>query len=196
MPQAALPDINTILITYRREIISDLNHNNYSGVIGSLMAINAVLPEKYQVEISTNKYNETINHGLIAVCGHCKAETDYKDLVIKKVLQDSFKELLTNNEFDRLWSCPKCNKDNRLSKTQIIKPEPKTPYYIGIVPEPPERNDGMIDRTTYRKRFIAWARNFLVELEHQMGRYRIEYVPKDNDFDNESVESGGEEYDI
>lgn len=195
MPQAALPDINTILITYRREIISDLNHRNYSGVIGSLMAINAVLPEKYQVEISTERYNETMNHGLLVKCGNCKEEQELKTLIIKKLLLDSFHKLITNSDYERIWRCPKCHQNNKMSKTKIIRPEPKMPYYVGIVPEPPERNDGMIDRTTYRKRFIAWARNFLVELEHQMGKYRIEYVPKDNEGEDSNVESGGEEFD-
>lgn len=194
MPQAALPDINTILITYRREIIVDLNHKNYSGVVGSLMAINAVLPDKYQVEISTRKYNEHVNQSRLAKCGYCNYEPELKTLKIENVLLDSFNELIRNTKNDKVWKCEKCKKMNRMSKTKIIQPKPKMPFFIGIVPEPPERADGMMDRMSYSKKFTAWARNFLVELEHQMGKYRIEYVPKSGDEEENIGDNGGEEF--
>ena len=196
MPQAALPDINTILITYRREVVVDLKSKRYSGVIGSLLSMNAVLPKEYQVEISTPKYNEAINKNILAVCKSCKEETEYVNVRTHDILLDSISSLIQNKKYDKMWKCPKCKKYNSLLKTEFVKPEPKKPYFLKIVPDVPERMDGIISTMAYHKKFEAWARNFLVELEFQMGKYRIEYKPKGDDEFDDNVHSGGEEFDV
>ena len=48
----------------------------------------------------------------------------------------------------------------------------KQPYYLGVVPMPPQRKDGLLDRVRYDREFERWAWVMLAELEHKMATYR------------------------
>ena len=43
----------------------------------------------------------------------------------------------------------------------------KEPYYLGIVPKPPRRLEGMQDRGSYARKVSRWAWNFIAELEEK-----------------------------
>jgi hypothetical protein len=193
MPQAALPDVNTILITYRRERIVDLKSKRFTGALGSLLSMNAALPKKYQVEISTKKYNLALNKNILAVCSKCKDEPEYHSLIVDDYLLSSFGSLVSGTKYEKRWKCSKCNYVNILSKTELIKPEPKKPFFLGVVPDPPILTKGLMSEIDYPSLFEAWAWNFSVELEYQMGKYRVEYKPQEGEEPEEILEGGEEE---
>jgi len=193
MPQSSIPDLNTGYITYRREILFSINHKRYSDCIGSLINLNALLPKEYQVKISTIEYNKLVKESVIAVCPDCKTEFDYQTLKIQQILLNSFQSIMANSHIDKVWFCNNCHKTNRLQLTQIKKKSPQQPYFLQVVPKPPQRKDGMMDRMTYDKKFTSWAWNFFAELENMVKRYRIEYVPKEGENESGEIMDGGEE---
>ena len=209
-PQAALPDLNTAWIKYRTEVLAAIKSKNYNSMFGSLFAINAMLPKDYQVEISDRKYYDKIKQDVIVICNHCSkvcehcidgkgeciAETKRDDIKIKNVIGTILTSILINNKTEKLWQCPKCNKNNILSRTRIIQNVLKEPFFIKIVPSPPSRKDGIIHRREYPKKVEKWAYQFLDELEHQMSKFRLEYVPKDTEFGEESLPDGQETLDF
>ena len=58
MRSAALPDLNSGYVTYRKYILTALQSQNYDLATGYLYDLNAILPDDYKVEISTIKFNE------------------------------------------------------------------------------------------------------------------------------------------
>jgi len=198
LPAHALPDLNTGYITYRREILTNLKSENYRYCIGALYTLNGMLPETYQIEISTIRYNEITQQKLLATCKHCEIVSDYTNLKIVNTLLPLVEGMIIGKDHEKMWYCNNCHKYNKLSQTDLGKNVPIEPYFLKVVPKPPERRDGIVDRLHYKKNIENWVITFLIEVEHQMGKYRREYVPKgDRDEENmEMIDYGGEELDV
>ena len=191
MPQAILPDLNSAYIRYRNLILEKISSKDWTLCFGALFAINGILPKDYQVTVSSIEYNKKTQTGLIMVCGYCTedikendkvitrpTEHDSKKVVIYNKLQDSVNQVLTGKKFIKLWDCPKCKKTNKLDKTEIIRTALQEPVHFQVVPNAPERKDGIAQRSNYDIDVEKWILQFLGELEYQMGKYRREYVPK------------------
>jgi len=186
MPQAALPDLNTAYIIYRREVLNTIKSRNYTAMFGSLFAINALLPENYQVEISDKKYYDMIAQKVFVVCKHCNEETRRDTIKVHDIMTNLIVSTITGNISEKLWDCPKCHKPNNLSKSKMIQEIPKEPTFTKVVPNPPNRTNALNDRNELHKKLEKWAYRLLDELEHQMSLFRLEYKPKDEDMtDNE-----------
>ena len=182
MPQAALPDLNTQWIINTREVWTAIKQKNYNSLFGALFAINAMMPKEYQVEISDLKYYSKIKQDVILICkscslvcphcvgkgGDCIAETNLHDTKVRDLDTSLFVRLMLNTKNEKIWHCTKCDTNNILSKTQMIQTVMKEPFYLRMVPSPPGRKDGILDRRTYHKKVERWALQFLNELEHQM----------------------------
>ena len=208
MVQARLPDINTEFITYRREALSCISGKNYSGLFTALYAYNALLPEKYQIKISTKDYNKITKEDIYVECENCteidpEDESDepkerqkrilYKDLIIKERLLPSFEASIKGKDSYKFWKCPKCKKETILEKTNFKQKVRKKPYYLRVMPEPPARKDGIMDKKSYHRKIAQWAGNFLAELAHQESKFREDYVPKDNELETEEIQLSSEE---
>ena len=50
------------------------------------------------------------------------------------------------------------------------------PFYRKVVPSPPTKQIGLQNRFHFEQEFKEWFYNFLEELQHQLARYRIEYI--------------------
>lgn len=196
-PQAALPDLNTAFIVYRREAITSLKSKRYDACFGALYAINGLLPKEYRVKISTKLYDEKTNLDTIAVCQHCKEQTNYNEINIHDVLLPVAVGIITGLEYEKVWTCTKCNQVNKLYKTDILEPTIEEPYFVKIVPKPPMRRTGLLDRLSYHKQISRWVWTFLDELEAQMSNYRREYRPMNNDMIDldSTINDSGEEID-
>lgn len=201
MPQAALPDLNTGYIKYRNEVIASLRAKNYSSCHGSLNSLNALLPEEYRIVIDTIKYNEATKSDITYACNFCTetikeetypSEIKKENIEISVLLTSDIEKLVFGNESNNVWICPKCNETNKLSETVISESKLEEPTYLGIVPKPPSRQDGLQGRTKFHTKITQWIWLCLNELEQKMGRYRLEYVGKD-DHEGEFGFEGGEE---
>ena len=177
--ESRLPDINTEFITYRNKAIASHSSKQYDTMFGSAYALNACLPKDYRVRISNTEYNDLIKQDILAVCGHCNTEFKYKDIHISNILVSSLLLLLTDKEYQKRWTCSSCKGINILSKTKLIQNIRKKPYFLQVVPEPPERKDGLLDRWSYHKEVSQWFWQFMDEIAFQESKFREEYVPKD-----------------
>lgn len=180
MKSAALPDLNSGYITYRKYILTALSSKNYDLAIGYLYDLNAILPDEYKIEISTIKFSEKKKEETVqANCKFCKEPCLYKDLKVRNVLLSSFGEIVKGTKYEDIWNCPKCKKDNPLITTDFDQLTLPKPHYFQVVPNPPEKKTGLVDSLEYEKRMKVWIQMFTIELEHAMSKYRLEYVPKD-----------------
>ena len=177
---AALPDLNSGYVTYRKYILSALASSNYDLATGYLYDLNAILPDDYKVEISTIKYNKKRKDEVTqAFCKHCKEPCLHKDIKIRNILLSSFGSLVSKRKYEDVWECPKCHKDNLVIETDFEQLTLPKPHYLQVVPNPPEKKNGLVEALEYEKKMKVWIQMFQIELEHSMSKYRLEYVPKD-----------------
>jgi len=187
MPQARLPDINTAFITYRREVLMNLKTKGYASCFGSLFALNALLPEKYRVEISNPTFEETIRakETLMATCKYCKENFEYKNLHAVQVLLTYETHYVSGQQYEKLWTCTKCHKDNQLGETELVQNVLKKPYFIHVVPEPPQRHEGLMARSTYHTKVTSWVWQFLDEIEERMAQFRDDNWTKSDTYEDD-----------
>ena len=184
----------------KREAWTAIKNRDYNSLFGALFDINAMLPKdkerNYQIEISDKKYNELIKQDTIYQCSKCSTETPKNQVTLKQIENSSFIRTLTNKNKEIIWDCPKCHESNILHQTKIIQTVLKEPFFLQVIPSPPTRKDGILDRREYDKRVKRWAMLFMNELSYQMSRYRIEYVAKDSEKLEEDVLDGQEHLDV
>lgn len=196
MPQAALPDLNTAFIIYRREAMTSLKSKRYDACFGALYAINGLLPKEYRVKVSTKQYDAKTNLDIMAICPECKVSSNYKEIKIFDLLSPLIVGMITGNKTEKVWSCEKCNKINKLSKTDILEPVLEEPNFTKMMPAPPERRNGLLDRVSFHREISRWVWTMIDELEAQMSNYRREYKPQNEEMiDNYNSLESGEELD-
>ena len=218
MPQARLPDINTAFTKHRNEVITALKAGRYETVLGSLYALNGLLPDtvytededpelvgkpKYRVVMSDIEYNKLAKPTVYLFCYHCDPNDQngilYEDVKFFNLLLPKVSQLLTWKKFEKAWKCPKCKEINKLKKTReldkIAETQLKEPFYLGVVPKPPRRQSGLMDRTKYHNKMIQWAETYLAELEAKMAQFRDDNWTKEGEQveEGESGFGGGEE---
>lgn len=191
--QAKLPDINAAFVKYRSYALQCIEIGNFSGAIGGLYNMNALLPDEYRIDIDTNKYLNLISEQRMLVCNECKNEFNFKDIKEKTRLLDSFESALKGQDYEITWKCKKCNNENVKSKTKVIKSSLNKPYYLKVVEEPPEKLDGVEHMMNYKKKIKKWFYNFLGELEYQIGLYRKEYTSQTEENEGNLDDDGKEE---
>lgn len=190
--QAYLPDINTAYISYRGEAIRSIKSEHYDSAFGAVYAINAILPEDYRVRISTIEYLEATKEDLEAICSQCKELSNIKSIKIFDKYLSSLIQMITSKDTEKFWLCPHCKKENSISKTDFIRSVLEEPHLLKIVPRPPERKDGLMDRLKYDKQISAWLWNMLSELEGRMSKLREDNWNKGSENDDFEVDTKGE----
>lgn len=172
--QSRLPDINTSFNTYRTRAIMAIDSKKYTVCVGALYALNGLLPAEYRVEIDDDVFLEKTKTDKYVVCNNkkCNVETDYNLIKIHQVPVDPLVTLLTKKTKEWVWNCPKCNTQNAMEQTKVIQTVLKKPYFLKVVPEPPNRQNKNLDRKTFDRKFETWAWTLLDELEERMAQYR------------------------
>ena len=194
MPQARLPDINAAFTKYRNEAIISWKGLNYPSCIGSLFAFNGLLASKYRVKVSTSLYREKIRNDIIVTCKECDKESDFKTVKVFDLLLPMISRFIVESQTQKVWVCPKCNKNNDLLNTKMVQKVLQEPSFLQVVPNPPERKNGLLDRTSYHRKFSVWFWQFIDELEAQAAQFRDDnWVKKDNLYDDSDVDTEGED---
>lgn len=148
------------------------------------------MPEDYQVEINTDKYNKLVAENKIIVCPKCEERTPYDAIKIQKVLLSTTSSFITNKNYEYVWVCPKCKNENIFKRQQIKIVKYKEPYFLGVVPDLPERHFGISDRSTFKTKFNKWFKTALDEIECKIGKYRADYIAQ---MEADDVKLGGDE---
>jgi len=156
MPQARLPDINTQYIKFTNEAVNSWKSKSYESCLGSLFALNGMLPKDYRVTISNDDYLEKTKEVLIVVCADCGVETNKDKIKIRHLMLPMLDSILAKTMYEDFWFCPKCNTRNKLNKTEMILNKRVDPSFNQIVPKPPMRHDGLMDRSKYHAKFTLW----------------------------------------
>lgn len=194
--QPRLPDINSSFITWRGKVTTYLDQKKYTDVAGALISKNGLLPSEYRIKISTQLYEEKIKEEVKASCKICGEEFNYHELPIRDKILTYTEQILLGDVNLKVWNCPdpNCKGLNYLDQTDITKTELGNPYYIGVVPEFPEKTSSFIDLNEYHKKVKSWTWQFLAELEHAESRFREEYTPEDyyDIFDDGGKDTGEE----
>lgn len=172
MPQARLPDINTAYIKYRNETIWALKNKMYNLMHGSLVGINALLPLEYQVIISTVDYDQLSKTEITYLCVHCDVQVDKQDVSVFDLQPNSIQTLVHGKMINKVWNCIKCQGINMLNRTSISQTILQNPTFLGIVPEPPTRKNGLMDKLKFNIEIERWAWLCLGELEFKMAKFR------------------------
>ncbi len=197
MPQARLPDINTQYVMLTREAITNFKSRNYSLCIGSLYSLNALMPGEYRVIISDQLYAEKTKTKMFVECLACKEQTELKNVTKFKLIIPTVEKYFSGNEYEEMWSCIKCKKNNRMALTEPIQEVLQEPYFIHVVPQPPAHKDGLLSRNSYHKYFSVWFWSIFTEIEESMARFRDDNWQKPGEFyeGEENVKDTGEEKD-
>ncbi len=185
MPQAKLPDINAAWVRYRNYGLQCIDYNNYPGAVAAINEINAMLPQSYRVKIDSREYKELEKDNLTVICTACKAETTPDKLVVFNMRLPIMVNHHGGPKTEEVWTCRDCKSVNNLIKTRMIRKVKQKPFYHQVIPDPPDRKDGVLDRTHYHNEMVKWFFDALEELDHQLGKYREEYKPIDE------LETGG-----
>lgn len=182
MPQARLPDINAAFTKHRNEVTSSLKSQQYDAVFGALYALNALLPEepidedtkfpKYRVVVSDIDYKRLTKSTTFCECYHCQEESDYNDIVVFNYRLPPMESLVAIHKNMKAWRCPKCKQICRLRPDDFSETSVKEPSFIGVVPKPPHRQEGLMDRSMYHRKVTQWAWTMLDELEAKMAQFR------------------------
>ena len=103
------------------------------------------------------------------MCSKCKAEAPLKEVKRFSLLLTATEQILSNTQSAEIWICPKCKEERRLANTEITQNKLQEPYFLGVVPSPPERRDGMMDRTTYHNKIERWVWQFFRRVRGKNG---------------------------
>lgn len=203
MPQARLPDINAAFTKHRNEVVSSLKSGGYDAVFGALYALNALLPEdpideethfpKYRVVVSDIDYLKLTKPITFCNCYHCNTRHNYDNVKVFEMLLPIKDQIITNRKYSKSWICPKCKEICKVRPNDFSETSVKEPSFIGVVPKPPRRQEGLMDRSSYHRKVTQWAWTMLDELENKMALFRDDnWTKKDNfsddDENNENFE--------
>ena len=201
MPQARLPDINAAFTKYRNEVIASLKSQNYDSVFGGLYALNALLPEdpiieetglpKYRVVISDIEFLKITKPVTFCTCPHCNKTSNFNKVKVFDYLLPIHTQIISGKKYSKSWTCTFCKKICKLRSDDFSETAIKEPSFLGIVPKPPRRQEGLMDRSNYHRKITQWAWTMLDELECKMAQFRDDnWTKKDSyDADDEVTES-------
>ena len=192
--QAELPDKNTAFIVYRRESISSWKSGRYDACIGALYSLMGLLPTTYRPTISTEEFDEVTHQDTLAFCTECETESNYSTAKTFEIMLPLLSNMISGQTTEKVWECSNCKKLNSINTTKFTQKILKEPFFIKVIPQPPNRESGILGRTQFTIKFSSWFWLALSSIEAQMGRYREEYQPKDTDmFDLDSqIPASGE----
>ena len=188
--QSSLPDVNSSIMRYRVQVISQLERADYNASVGALYALNACMPAEYRVVVSNEKYAEMTKQNYMIVCSKCKTEFNFEQVQVHELLLPPVMSLAAGLLKDKFWFCPNldCKHNNRLTKSHMKVTKLEANTYLHVMPEPPNRAQGMMGRTRFHIQMSSWIWRFLDELEERLARFRQEYIPNDQPMLEETPE--------
>ena len=205
MVQARLPDINTAFIKHRNEVMGAVKTGNYESAIGSLYALNALLPDtldpetnvpKYRVVISDLEYQKQAKPKIKLTCYHCTEQSPFEEVTAFDMVLPFFDQQLVHVTTMKAWKCKHCKKVCKMKRTDVTESALKEPVFLGVVPKPPERHSGLAGRTRYNNNMKRWILVMMDELESKMALYRDDHWDKGGeakDFEDMGIEGGEEQ---
>ena len=195
MPQARLPDINTSMITFRNKICKAIDDKEWTDMHGYLLALNGTLPPEYRVLISTIEYNKIAKEDTTYQCQSCHEQIPKEEIIVFDLLPSAMERLIYADESKKVWNCTKCrgSMPNDLTTTIISVSKLQNPSFLGVVPDAPQRKDGLMDRLKFDMQTKQWGLGTLAELEQKMAKFRDDHWNKGDNEDDMDIDTSTEE---
>ncbi len=171
-----LPDISSRFSFWTEYAVNHLDKKEWSKAIAGLNNVNSALGDDYIVEINSQKFYKQIADRTTYQCTNCKENNTYSSVKVFDLICPMLEGIVTGEKSNKVWICQKCKKDCKLKDTIITVEETVQPYFRQVVPAPPVQKIGLQNRFTFEHEFNVWFNNFMEELQHQLARYRIEYI--------------------
>ena len=194
-----LPDISSSFGFWRTFAVNKISQKDYNGASAGLYNLNGCLTEEYVITISTPEYDKAVQDQSYYQCDYCTmdfeqiinkgrddetrekikipTEIPYNDVKIFELISPLIDSIISGNQIQKVWVCPKCKKENVMNgEWNIITLRKEKPYYLKIVPDCPVRLSGLASRFGWEQKFAKWFYNFLEEVQVSMKQYRIEYI--------------------
>jgi len=166
--------LNAAIVRHRSNALQALDQNELKKAEISLGAINALLPEDYQVQVNTDLYYSKIAAKHTIACLHCKEVMPYTEAKVWPLLLSSIDRLITGSKTMQVWDCPKCKETMCFEASPKNTIEFQKPIFVKVMPEAPVRH-GFHDRVGFDQKFEKWFEIAIQELENQIGFYRADY---------------------
>lgn len=171
-------------------MLQSIHIRNYTNAFGALGGMNACLPKEYQVDVSTVRYQEATKTNLIVQCRHCKKEFKRTELKILNITTSLLESIFTGSNKMKRWVCIGCHRENRLSNTKMVQEKSQNPQFFRVVPDPPQRQNGLSDRNSYHGETENWIWKCLAEIDYQAAKYRTDnWNREETDPDEDDVET-------
>ena len=193
-----LPDISYNFGFYRTLAVNNLQRKDWRGASAGLYSLNGCLGNDYLVTISSKQYQQAIDTHDCFQCNYCTMQVDK---IINKGQEDEYVKQLTvptevkisdvkfrdvylsligsivvqSNKM-KVWTCPNCNNENKLSHTKKIITERESPFYTKTIYECPKISSSISTRMNFEVNFERWFWTFLEEINWQEVLYRKEYI--------------------
>lgn len=201
MPTQRLIDINTAVITYRREILTALGQKRYKTCIGAIETMNGDLPTDdgeflYRIIFDDKEYNKLVNAVYQIVCPKCKVEQEYDSVQIVEMTTPLEESIISGETLTKVWVCTKCYVINKLSQSKIVKDSTQYPFYSRYVPNPPINNHGLLSNLEFHSKMVEWVWQCLKSLEDAFARFRDDnwnkggQLPSEDSSINTDIEEG------
>ena len=179
---------------YRREVLQALNHRMYNNCFGALNALNALLPKDYRVKIDNAEYKQQTETDITIVCSECEKDNEYKKIKKYQKTVGFIESVLLKTKTVQTWDCLECGAPNVLQDSKLKQSVLQEPYFLTVVPEPPQRKDGIIDRAVYHTKVVQWVWALLTELEERMAQFRDDNWHKQGEmYEEEDLDTSGDE---
>lgn len=182
-----LPDISSSFSFWREYAVNCLERKNWKGAESGLHNINSILDKEYVIKVNTREFNIMIQNNTFWKCVTCGEKTPQVQIKVFHMLVPTIERVLSRQQTESVWYCPKCKDSNLQEETHKIIEEVDQPTYRKIVPSSPVQKIGLDNRFVFEFEFNKWFYNFLEELQHQLGLYRVEYVTQHG---HDMVDSG------
>ena len=184
MPQAALPDLNQAIITYRHQLTQALGWRDPNAIFRAVSALNGCLSEKFKLSfIPWPEYKERMAATRIVDCPHCKdthAPAPYR--TVRSRLPPAMRHVLGEEAEYRLIDCPATGKEIWLGDPDLNWiTVPANIYGVAGDPNlppaplpPPHRTPA--DLATWGLDFDSWAATLASIVEDRCRLFRASYT--------------------
>ena len=187
----ALIDLNHLAFKHLDKAFYYLAGEDYDLCTASLHSVNAALPPEYHIEFNTAKYMELTKHPIEIYCKHCAAKYNRDEIETWQMLLPLHAQINKLSKYVSVWTCSKCSMENILSESKLIRSVLKEPFFIGVVPNPPERKQSVGDRTTFHIKYKNWFGMVESELTNQITKLRWDHHKEDEQDGLEAILTDG-----
>ena len=184
MKAGALIDVNHLAFKHIDKADYYLAGKDYDLCLAELHGVNACLPHDHRIEFNTDKFKELTDKKLEVVCKSCGETYNRDKLTVWDMLLPLDEQIFSTEKFVKAWTCEKCKASYPLSDSRMILKEVQSDFFIGVVPEPPQKNQNLSDRTTFHIKFKSWYGMVKAELTAKITKLRWDYHKED---ENESL---------